>query len=80
MRKALRLFMAATLLCLLTTVEGQVQYRSTTPAIIQTVTDEGALNLFLEWFLREIAVLFTIGLIGRALAAKPFLAPLTAFR
>ena len=61
-------------------VKGEVQYHSTTPAIIQTVPDEGALNHFLDRFLREIAVLFTVGLLGLALASNPFQSPLTAVR
>ncbi len=61
-------------------VTGEVQYNSTRPAIIQTVPDEGALKHFLDRFLREIAVLFTVGLLGLALASNPFQSPLTAVR
>jgi len=61
-------------------VKGDIQYQSTTPAIIQTVPEEGALNHFLDRFLREIAVLFTVGLLGLALASNPFQSPLTAVR
>lgn len=65
---------------ILGTVTGEVHYQSTTPAIIQTVPDEGALNHFLDRFLRECAVLFTVGLLGLALASGPFQAPLNAVR
>lgn len=61
-------------------VKGDIQYHSTRPAIIQTVPEEGALNHFLDRFLREIAVLFTVGLLGLALASNHFQSPLTAVR
>lgn len=56
-------------------VEGEVRYHSTSPSIIQTVPDQGALNHFLDRFIREIVVLFTVGLLGLALMDAGIIGP-----
>ena len=56
-------------------VEGEVRYHSTSPSIIQTVPDQGALNHFLVRFIREIVVLFTVGLLGLALMDAGIIGP-----
>ena len=56
-------------------VEGEVRYHSPSPAIIQTVPDQSALNHFLVRSIREIVLLFTVGILGLALMDAGIIGP-----
>jgi len=62
------------------TVNGLVEYTSSTPVIIPIVPEEGALNIFISQFIRELSVLLTVGLIGLTLAPKTFQTPIVNLR
>ena len=62
-------------------VEGRINYSPTTPLIIPISNDdEGTINIFFSQFIREITVLFTVGIVGLLFAPKLFPTPITNLR
>lgn len=61
-------------------VAGEITHHSTVPVFIPESPQRGLATLFYDNFLREAAVLLTVGILGLALAGRRFHYPLTQLR